>query len=153
MAGGPLIPGLQEFDAPRPRRTWIGWLAGVLAVGVAVVVVAGFVGGVGPLSILGVQTTPLSAVGYRASADPAAVDIAVAVPPGGLCGQDEVVATAFERGGRVEVEAAVSRLRRSDCPPVALGGDVRWVTVSLQEPLGDRPIIRLPDREPLPQRD
>lgn len=152
MAGGPLIPGLQEFDAPRPRRTWIGWTLGIAALGLVLVVVAGFVGGVGPLAVLGVQTTPLSAVGYRTAADPSAVDIAVAVPPGGLCGNDEVTATAFERGGRVEVEASMSR-RRSDCPPVALGGDVRWVTVTLQQPLGERPVIRLPDREPLPQRD
>jgi hypothetical protein len=152
MAGGPLIPGLQEFDAPRPRRTWIGWLAGIVAGFAVLFVVAGFAGGVGPLSVLGVQSTPLSAVGYRPAADPRAVEIAVAVPPGGLCGQDEVTAIAFERSGRIEVEAAVSRLRRADCPPVVLGGDVRWVSVSLGQPLGDRPVIRLPDREPLPQR-
>jgi hypothetical protein len=153
VAGGPLIPGLQEFDAPRPRRTWIGWVAGIAAATAVLVVVAGFVGGVGPLSILGVQTTPLSAVGYRPGEDPRAVDIAVAVPSGGLCGSDAVTATAFERSGRVEVEASVSRLRRTDCPPVALGGDVRWVTATLQAPLDDRPVIRLPDREPLPRRD
>lgn len=152
MAGGPLIPGLQEFDAPRPRRTWIGWLLGIGAGFAVLLVVAGFVGAVGPLSVLGVQSTPLVTVGYRVAADPRAVEIAVAVPAGGLCGQDEVVATAFERSGRIEIEAAVTRLRRADCPPVALGGDVRWVSVSLQQPLDDRPVIRLPDREPLPQR-
>ena len=63
MAQGPLIPGLREFD--RPRRGWPRWLTVVvlmLLAAVTLIVVAGFVGGVGPLRVLGQSTVPLEAV-------------------------------------------------------------------------------------------
>jgi hypothetical protein len=150
VAGGPLIPGLREFDRPRGRRPWVGWLIGSLVVLVALVVLAGFAGGVGPLRVLGLATTPLETVGYRATSDPAVIQVAVALPPSGLCRDDEITVLAFERSNRVEVDSSVTRSRNDTCPVMSIGGDVRWTDVRLASPLGSRTVIRTADREPVP---
>ena len=152
MAHGPLIPGMREFD--RPRKGWPGWLPWLLA-GVAVLVVlvlaAGFVGGVGPLRSLGLATTELSPVQYRPTVTDNVIQVAVAMPPTGLCRDDDVSVTVFERGNRIEVESSVTRARRSSCPVTIIGGDLRWVDVVLDQPLGTRTVIRLTDRAALPR--
>lgn len=149
---GPLLPGVQEFD--RPRRGWPAWLTwtvvGVLALGV-VVVLAGLVGGVGPLRALGTTTTPLQAVAYRITPDPTQIEVAVALPADGLCRTDELTGIAFERSNRVEVDVSVARARTGECAVVTVGGDVRWVPISLAVPLGERTVIGAADREPLPR--
>lgn len=153
MAGGPLIPGMQEFDRPRagwPR--WLTWLIGLVGLTAVVIVLAGLMGGVGPLRILGTTTTPLTAVEYRPTDDPAVIDVAVTLPASGLCRDDEIDAVAFERGNRVELDIAITRSRRGDCAVTTIGGDVRWVPVSLQAPLGVRSVIRVTDREPVPRQ-
>lgn len=150
MANGPLIPGMREFD--RPRKGWPSWLSWLIAaVGVVVVLVlaAGFVGGVGPLRSLGLSTTQLEPVQYRPTATDTVIQVALAMPPNGLCRDDDVSVRAFERSNRVEVEGSVTRSRRSDCPVTIIGGDLRWVDVVLDQPLGTRTVIRLTDREPL----
>ena len=152
MMSGPLIPGLREFD--RPRRRWPAWLSGLLvglAVLVALVVVAGFVGGVGPLRSLGLSTTQLQPVGYRPMVDDTVLQVALTPPVTGLCREDEVAVVAFERGNRVEVEGTVTRSRTADCAITTIGGDVRWVDVKLDQPLGARSVIGAIDREPLPR--
>lgn len=149
---GPLIPGLTEFD--RPRRgwpSWLTWLVFALAALLAVIVLAGFAGGVGPLGLLGRSTTALESVSYRLTGDPSVIQLAVTLPASGLCRDDRIDAVAFERSNRVEVETSVTRPRRSTCPAAAIGGDVRWVDVTLANPLDARTVIRLPDREPLPR--
>lgn len=148
---GPLIPGLQEFDRPRrgwPR--WLTWLVVSAVVLVAVLVLAGFAGGVGPLGVLGRSTTQLEAVSYRETVEPDVIQVAVTLPPSGLCRDDAIDTVAFERGNRVEVEASVTRRRNAACTVTTIGGDVRWVDVRLTGPLGDRQVIRLSDRDPLP---
>jgi hypothetical protein len=153
VAGGPLLPGRQEFD--RPRRGWPAWLTWVVAsvaVGTVLVVLAGFAGGVGPLRMLGSSTVALDAVGYRLTDEPTAIEVAFTLPADGLCRDDVVDAVAFERGNRVEVDLAVVRSRGGDCALTSLGGDVRWVTLTLDAPLGSRTVIRTVDREPVPQR-
>lgn len=146
----PIIPGLREFDRPRGRMpAWLVWAGLTVAVLAAVTVLAGFVGGVGPLRVLGVSTTPIEAVGYRPTSDEAVIQIAVRPPPSGLCRTDEIRAVAFERSNRVEVESSVTRSRSSSCPVTTLGGDVRWIDVRLASPLGTRTVIRVSDREPL----
>ena len=150
---GPLIPGMREFDTP--RRGWPAWLAWLLVIVfglVALVVAAGFVGGVGPLRALGLTTSTLQAVEYRPTTNAAVLQVAVAMPPTGLCRDDAITVTAFERGNRVELETSLTRPRQSTCPVATLGGDVRWVDVSLDQPLGDRAVIRLPDRSPVPKQ-
>ena len=152
MAGGPLIPGLEEFDRPRsgwPR--WLTWLVVVVLTVGAMVVLAGLVGGVGPLRALGSTTTPLAAVQYRLTDDPAVIEVAVRLPESGLCRDDVIDAVAFERGARVEVDLAVTRSRRGDCALATIGGDVRWVPVTLDAGLGSRTVIRVSDREPVPR--
>jgi hypothetical protein len=147
---GPLIPGMREFDRPRSRRpSWIAWTIVSAVVLVAVVVLAGFAGGVGPLRALGLSTTPLEAVGYRPTADATVIQIAVTPPPSGLCRTDELRAIAFERGNRVEIDTSVTRARSGSCPVTTIGGDVRWIDVQLDNALGTRTVIRASDREPL----
>lgn len=154
MAGGPLIPGMQEFD--RPRRGWPRWVTWVVVSAVvagALVVLAGFAGGVGPLRILGTSTTPVEAVAYRLTDSATTIEVGFALPADGLCRDDVVDAVAFERGNRVEVDLSVVRSRGGDCALTSLGGDVRWVTVTLDAPLGSRTVVRTLDREPVPRRD
>ena len=149
---GPLIPGLQEFD--RPRRGWPRWLTWLVVAGmvlVAVLVLAGFAGGVGPLGVLGRSTTQLEAVSYRPTAEPDVIQVAVTLPPSGLCRDDTIDTVAFERSNRVEVEASVTRRRGAGCTVTTIGGDVRWVDVRLAAPLADRQVIRLTDRDPIPE--
>lgn len=149
---GPVIPGLREFDRPRGRMpAWLVWAMLTVAVLAVVVVLAGFAGGVGPLRVLGVSTTPIEAVGYRPTSDETVIQIAVTPPPSGLCRTDEVRAVAFERSNRVEVESSVTRARSASCPVTTIGGDVRWIDVQLGSPLGTRTVIRASDREPIPR--
>jgi hypothetical protein len=143
---------MREFDTP--SQGWPKWIVwGLISLGVlaALVVVAGFVGGVGPLRALGLSTTPLEAVQYRTTPDPSVLEVAVAMPKTGLCRDDTISVTAFERGNRVEIDSSVTRPRKTTCPVSSIGGDVTWVSVPLDEPLAGRTVIRLPDRSPLEQ--
>lgn len=150
MVNGPLIPGMREFDTPRQGwPKWAVWVLACLGVLVVLVIVAGFMGGVGPLRALGLSTLPLEAVQYRTTGDPLVLEVAVAMPKTGLCREDTVEVTAFERGNRVEIDSNVTRPRQATCPVSSIGGDVTWVAVSLDAALGDRTVIRLPDRSPL----
>ena len=152
MANGPLIPGLREFDRPsKGWPSWILWLIAAVAVVLVLVLAAGFVGGVGPLRSLGLATTELTPVQYRPTATDTVIQVAVAMPPSGLCRDDDVTVTSFERSNRIEVESSVTRSRRSNCPVTIIGGDLRWVDVMLDEPLGTRTVIRLTDRQALPR--
>jgi hypothetical protein len=103
--------------------------------------------------VLGQSTVPLEAVAYRVTGDEAAIEIAVTLPPSGLCRDDVIDAVAFERSNRVEVEASVTRGRAATCTVTTIGGDVRWVGVLLDSPLGTRTVIRAADREPLSRED
>lgn len=150
--GGPLIPGLTEFDRPKGKRpAWIGWLIAIVLIIVALVVVAGFVGGVGPLKVLGTTTISAQPMSYRGAAGDSTIEISVAMPESGLCREDEIGITAFERSNRIEVEAVISRSRSGQCTVTTMGGDLRWTEVALTQPLGERTVIRVPDREPLPR--
>jgi len=63
VVNGPLIPGMREFDTPRRGApAWLPWLIGAVVVVGVLVVVAGFVGGVGPLRFLGLTTSGLQSV-------------------------------------------------------------------------------------------
>lgn len=152
MANGPLIPGMREFD--RPRKGWPGWVWWLIsgaAILLVLVVAAGFAGGVGPLRSLGQATTALTPVQYRPTATDNVIQVAVTMPPSGLCPDDDVSVVAFERGNRIELESSVTRARRTNCPVTIIGGDLRWVDVVLDQPLGDRTVIRLADRAALPR--
>ncbi len=152
MASGPLIPGMNEFDGPRrrvPRIVW--WIVIGLAVVAVLIAGAGLMGGVGPLRSLGLVTEDLQPVAYRPTVDERQIQIAVALPPRGLCSDEDVQVTAFERGPRVEVEAQVQHSRTSECPATGIVGDRLWADVPLKAPLGERQVIRVVDRQPLPR--
>lgn len=153
MPAGPLIPGLEEFD--RPRRGWPRWLTALVVGLVALlvlVIVAGFIGGVGPLRILGQSTVPLTPVAYRTTDSPQVIEIAVTVPAQGLCRSDDLDVVAYERGTRIEVEGSVIRPRSASCQAVSMGGDLIWVSTGLDSPLGTRTVIAIDGRTPLPDR-
>jgi len=149
---GPLIPGLREYDAPRRRRTpaiWVWSAAGAFAIAV-LVLVGGIAAGIGPLRAFGVVETPLSPVGWRATADPEVLQVAVALPEAGLCTGDDVFVRTIERPTVIEVTAVRAAPRGSaDCAGIGIAGDRTWVDVSLGDPLGERTLIRMPDRVPL----
>jgi hypothetical protein len=143
---------MREFDRPRSRwPSWLGWLIGAVAAIVALIVLAGFVGGVGPLRVLGLTSTALSPVSYRPAASDTSIQVAVALPPSGLCRGDELTAVAFERSNRVEVETTLVRSRNGECTLTSMGGDLRWIVVGLDHPLGTRTVISAADRTPLPR--
>ncbi len=148
--GGPLIPGLTEFDGPRrriPRMVW--WLAIiVIAIG-ATVVLVGLFAGTGPARALGEVTTDLPAVAYRPTADARVIQVAVAVPAGGLCRGDRVEVRAFPRMNRIEVAAERTSARNRACAPTGIAQGLTWLDVSLDAPLGERSVIDANGRLPL----
>lgn len=154
MANGPLIPGMREFDRPGSRwPAWLTWVIGAVVAIVVLIVLAGFVGGVGPLRVLGLTTTALSPVAYRPTDSPTAIQVAVTLPASGLCRGDELTAVAFERSNRVEVETMLVRSRNGTCTVTTMGGDLHWIDVSLDHPLGTRTVINSVDRAPLTRDD
>lgn len=152
MSSGPLIPGFNEFDGPKrrvPRFVW--WVLASVVVVAILIGAAGLFGGVGPLRSLGLVTEEMQPVAYRPTTDERAIQVAVALPPRGLCPDEQVQVTAYERGARVEVSAQVQRSRTSDCPVTGIAGDRQWVDVQLIADLGERTVIRTSDRQPLPR--
>ena len=153
MPAGPLIPGIEEFDAPRRRLPrWIPWGIGLLGALVAYVVVLGFVAGAGPLRGLGLQTEPLQPIAFRPTANPLVMQVAVGMPPEGICRGDAVSARAVEDGALVIVDAQLTRRRNSNCGQAGVGATLAWLDISLDGPIGERSIIRRSDRLPLTQR-
>lgn len=153
MASGPLIPGLEEFDAPRrgiPR--WILLTIGVIAASAVFLLILGFVAGAGPLRGLGLQTQTLQPIAFRPTANPLVVQVAVGMPVEGICKGDSVTARAIEDGDVVVLNAEFTRLRNSNCGTTGVGSNVAWIDVALDEPLAERSIIRGSDRLPLSQR-
>jgi hypothetical protein len=150
---GPLIPGLREYDAPRRRRApaiWVWTLAVIFSVGI-LVVVGGIAAGIGPLRAFGVVETSLTPVAWRPGETPAQLQVAVGLPDSGLCTGDEVFVRVLERPSVVEVSAIRAAPRSSaDCAGIGIAGDRTWVDVRLADDLGDRTVIRMPDRIPLP---
>jgi hypothetical protein len=141
---------LEEFDVPRRGfPAWLGWLLAGVAVLIAIIVASGLFAGAGPLRALGLTTQELVPVGYRPTADPRVIQIAVALPPQGLCRTDNVVGLAFEQSNRIEVSTSVTRSRNVNCQGIGVAGNRVWVDVPLRFELAERSIIRSSDRQPL----
>lgn len=150
---GPLIPGHREFDVPRSRRAGpLVWVIAVAATCALLVFLAGVFGGVGPLRALGAAESPLVPIAWRATASASVIQVAVAVPPSGLCPTDEVKVQGIERPGQVLVEATRTQPRGSrNCTGTGIAGDRLWVDVTLDQPLGDRSVLRESDKLPIPR--
>lgn len=152
MVNGPLIPGLQEFDGPKkglPRFIW--WIIAGVAIAVVVILAVGLLAGTGPARSLGLVTEPMQAVAYRPTTNDRVIQVAIAVPTEGLCQQDDVVVNAFPRSNRVEVTAQRTSARNRSCEATGIAQDRIWVDVSLDDPLGERQVIREVDRRALPR--
>jgi hypothetical protein len=151
-SGGPLIPGLREYDAPRRRRSPVFWMwaIGSVVVVLALVVLGGLVAGIGPLRALGTEEAPLTPVSWRATDDPNLIQVAVALPDAGLCTGDEVVVRAIERPTLIEVSAVRASPRGSnECAGIGIAGDRTWVDLRLDLAMGTRMAVRESDRVPL----
>lgn len=152
MVNGPLIPGLKEFDGPRkglPRFVW--WILAGVAVAIAVLVLVGLFAGTGPARSLGLLTQPLQPVAYRPTTSPEVIQVAIAVPPEGLCRGDELDVRAFARSTRIEVSAVRTSPRNANCETTGIVNDKVWMDVAIDAPLLDRQVIRESDRQPLPR--
>lgn len=153
MGNGPLIPGLKEFDGPRrgvPRVLWV--LLGVVVVAALGIVFIGVFAGAGPMKSLGTVTDDLQTVAFRPTTEDAVVQVAVALPPEGLCSRDPVTVDAIEGPDTVSVSASVTSLRNSPCDKQGGTGDEVWVDVLLDLPLGQRVVVRSQDGQELPRQ-
>lgn len=152
MVRGPLIPGIEEFDAPRrpmPRIVW--WVLAIIVLSAALLLLLGVFRGVGHFSSLGWVTNDLQPVAYRPTANDQVVQVAIAVPPGGLCRDDQVSIRGTEGPDRIEVQASVTRLRNAGCEQEPGAGDRLWVDVALTAPAGERIVVRANDGGELPR--
>jgi len=150
MPQGPLLWDREEFDVPRRRGPrWLPWMLAAGGVIAAVIVIAGLLGGVGPLRILGLTTQDVTAISYRPTVNPNVIQVGVALPPQGLCRGDDIAVTALEQSNRIEVRAQATRARLSNCERTGVAGSRAWVDVALRFPLAERAVIRMPDRLPL----
>ena len=151
MVRGPLVPGWTEFDGPRrrvPRGVW--WILVLLVVMSLAVVGIGVFRAAGPLASLGLESSPLQPVAFRPTTEETVLQVALSVPAGSLCRDDDVSASAVSVNGRIRVTAAVSRLRNEACVRDDTVSDPLWIDVRLDGPLADRDVVRDSDGNALP---
>jgi hypothetical protein len=149
MSGGPLIPGFNEFDRPKrgfPR--WAGFLiAGVVSVGVFLLI-WGYAAGSGPFSSLGRVTEELQPVGYRPTVDTDVIQVNVTPPQSGICPDQNLDVMVIESPSEVGLAVTLSGPRSSSCQENAESGSI-WLDVLLEDPLGNRAIVRSSDGQPV----
>lgn len=145
MSGGPLIPGFNEFD--RPKRSfprWAGFLiAGVVGIGL-LLFVWGFVAGSGPFSSLGQVSEELQPGSFRPTVDTDVIQVSVIPPKSGICPDQSLDLTVIESSREIGVAVALSGPRSSSCPGSSQSGSI-WIDVLLENPVGDRDIMRSSD--------
>lgn len=145
MSGGPLVPGFNEFDRPKrgfPR--WAGFLiAGVIGLA-GPLLIWGFAAGSGPFSSLGLVTEELQPAGYRPTVDTDVIQVSVLPPQSGICPDQNLDVTASESPNEIGLAVTLSGPRSSSCQSNAQSGSI-WIDVLLNEPLGERDIVRTSD--------
>lgn len=142
MSGGPLIPGLDEFD--RPKRGFPRWAGFLIAITVGfslLLLIWGFVAGNGPFSSLGHVSEELQPAGYRPTVDQDVIQINVTPPQSGICPDQDLVVTAVESPSEIDIAVTLSGPRSSSCQGNASSGPM-WIDVLLQDPVGERIIVR-----------
>lgn len=145
MSGGPLIPGFNEFD--RPKRGFPRW-AGFLIAGVAsvalLVLIWGYAAGSGPFSSLGLVTEELQPAGYRPTVDTDVIQVSVLPPQSGICPDQNLDVAVSESPSEIGLAVTLIGPRSSSCLGDAQSGSI-WIDVLLNEPLGERDIVRSSD--------
>jgi hypothetical protein len=145
MSGGPLVPGFNEFD--RPKRSFPRW-AGLLIAGVisiaALLLIWGFAAGTGPFSSLGLVTEDLQPSGYRPTVDTNVIQVSAAPPQSGICPDQNLDVTVSESPSEIGLAVTLRGPRSSTCQGNAQSESI-WIDVLLEEPLGDRDIVRTSD--------
>ena len=152
MVNGPLIPGLREFDGPKrqiPRVVW--WVAILIVLSGVGVVLAGVFASAGPMRGLGLVSEGLQPVAYRPTTSEQVLQVALALPPEGLCRQDTVDVSTVEDASFVRVSATRTSARSGACAATGSSGDRMWVDVQLAGPLGERRVVAANDSEALPR--
>lgn len=149
------MPGAREFDAPRRGvRGPLAWVLGVVGAVLVLVAAAGLFAGVGPLRAIGAREESLTPLAWRPTGDPAVIQVAVLVPPSGICSGDDVVPEVIERGARIEVGAVLRSPRGRGCTPVGIAGDRVWIDVPVPPGEGggsSTAIVSAVTKEALPQ--
>lgn len=146
------MPRGREFDAPRRGvRGPVFWAIVAVSAVLVLVAGAGLFAGVGPLRALGASEEALTPLAWRPTADPGVIELAVLVPPRGICSGDEVLPEVIERGSRIEVGAVLRSPRGSTCTPVGIAGDRVWIDVPLSASERGLAVVSAVDREALPQ--
>lgn len=145
MSGGPLIPGFNEFDRPKrgfPR--WAGFLiAGVVSVGL-LLLVWGYVAGSGPFASLGQVSEELQPAGYRPTVDTDVIQVSVIPPQSGICPDQSLDVTVIESSSEIGIAIRLTGPRSSSCPGSTESESI-WIDVLLENPAGDRAIVRSSD--------
>ncbi len=145
MSGGPLSPGFNEFD--RPKRGfphWAGFLiAGVISVGL-LLLVWGFAAGSGPFASLGQVSEELQPAGFRPTVDTDVIQVSVTPPQSGICPDQSLDATVIESLSDIGIAVTLTGPRSSSCQGSAESDSI-WIDVLLENPVGDRAIIRISD--------
>lgn len=150
MTGGPLIPGMREFDGPKKRVPGVlWWVLSLIILGFLVMVGLGAFTATGPMHSIGEVTSELQPVAFRRTTDDRLVQAAVTVPRDGICRRDAVVVTSVESAESVAVGFSVTSSRNTTCALVVFTDNLVWVDVPLDAPLGPRRIIRADDGQEL----
>ena len=145
MNVGPLIPGFNEFDRPKrgfPR--WAGFLIAAVVGIAALLLIWGFAAGSGPFSSLGLVTEELQPSGYRPTVDTDVIQVNAAPPQSGICPDQTLDVAVSESPSEIGLAVTLSGPRSSTCLGNAQSESI-WIDVVLNEPLGDRTIVRTSD--------
>lgn len=145
MSGGPLIPGFNEFDRPnRGFPRWAGFLiAGIVSLSL-LLFVWGFVAGSGPFSSLGQVSQELQPAGFRPTVDTDVIQVNVTSPQSGICPDQNLGVTVIESSSEIGLAVTLSGPRSSSCQGTNESGSI-WIDVLLENPVGDRSIVRSSD--------
>jgi hypothetical protein len=149
MSGGPLIPGLNEFD--RPKRGFPRWVGFLIATTISVTLlfaIWGFTAGSGPFSLLGTVSQELQPAGYRPTVDRDVIQVRVTPPQSGICPDQYLTVIAIESSSEIEVAVTLTGPRGSSCQQSTNSNSI-WIDVLLQDSVGERTIIRSIDGQEL----
>lgn len=150
MTGGPLIPGMREFDGPKkgvPVIVW--WILGLIIILAVALTGLGAFAASGPMHSLGEVTKQLQPVAYRSTTSDRLMQVAVNVPTDGVCRRDPVDVALIESADTISLAFSVTSARNTTCALADTPDNRLWVDVPLGAPVGSRHILRAEDGQEL----